>query len=148
MLQITNLFHYFAAAEPAAGSSCNLAPAGVNGFLNFPHWYQYLPGTYVHSVSKTANGVTTVISTGYCLPKISSINDIWLVVAAAVDILLRVAALAAVGFIIYGGIQFILAQGEPDKAVQARKTMINALAGLVISIAAATIVTFVAGSFK
>jgi len=122
-MNLQTFFQHFAPA-------CDL---GGGSFLGFPHWYEFLPG------------VTD--SNHVCIPKISAIGDIWLIVAAIVDILLRVGALAAVGFIIYGGIQFVTAQGEPDKATQARKTIVNALAGLVISIAAATVVTFVAGSF-
>jgi hypothetical protein len=120
---ITSLTQNFAAA-------CNLKGGS---FLSFPHWYEYLSGT--------------TDATG-CIPKITALGDIWLIVAAVVEILLRVAALAAVGLIIYGGIEFVVAQGEPDKATQARKTIVNALVGLVIAIAAATVVTFVAGSFK
>jgi hypothetical protein len=111
--------------------ACNLKGGD---FLSFPHWYDYLQGT--------------TDATNACIPKISAIGDIWLIVAAVVEIMLRIGALAAVGLVIYGGIQFITAQGEPDKATKARQTIINALIGLVISIAAATIVTFVAGSFK
>ncbi len=139
-MYISNAFHNLANTTIAG---CKL---GGGSFLGFPHWYQYLPGQYVPAVKSASTG--TVLSNAYCMPRISSIGDIWLIAAAVIDILLRVGALAAVGFIIYGGIQFVIAQGEPEKANQARKTIINALTGLVISIAAATIVTFVAGSFK
>ena len=50
--------------------------------------------------------------------------------------------------VIYGGIEFIMSQGEPDKANKARGTVINALIGLVIAVAAATLVTFIAGRFN
>jgi hypothetical protein len=111
--------------------ACNL---NVGNFLGFPRWYQYLQG-----IPDANNG---------CIPKFSALSDIWLIVAAIIDILLRIGALAAVGFVVYGGIQFITSQGEPDKAAQARKTITNALIGLVISIAATAAVTFVAGSFR
>jgi hypothetical protein len=137
-MNIPTPFHIFAA--PQAGSVCSL---GKPDFLNFPRWYDYLPGTYVPA-STNPNG--TVIN-AYCQPQLTAINDIWLVAAAVVEILLRVSALVAVGFVVYGGIQFITAQGEPDKANKARQTIISALIGLVISIAAATVVTFIAGSF-
>lgn len=111
------LFIRFAAAACSGGS-----------FFGFPTWYEYLPK-----------------ATGTCNPALNSIMDIWLIVAAGIDILLHLAALVAVGFIIYGGFQFIISQGDPAKNAQARGTVINALAGLGIAIVAAATVGYVAG---
>jgi ABC-type Fe3+ transport system permease subunit len=105
------------------------ACASNGSFLGFPTWYEYLNGN-------TVNGV--------CSPQISGLTDIWLIVAAAIEILLRVAALAAVGFVIFGGVQFLTSQGEPDATNKARQTIINALIGLVIAVLAAVIVNFIA----
>jgi hypothetical protein len=102
-------------------------------FLLFPAWYEYLSCQDVG---------------GQQAPQINSINDIWLVVAAVIEILLRVAALAAVAFVIYGGVQYIISQGEPDKTSQARATILNALIGLAISVLSAAIVSFIAGRFN
>lgn len=96
-------------------------------FFGFPKWYKYL--------SRAAD----------CSPQLSSINDVYLIIGAIIEMLLRIAALLAVGFVIYGGIQYITSQGEPDKTSQARSTIINALIGLAISLTAAAAVTFVAG---
>jgi heme/copper-type cytochrome/quinol oxidase subunit 2 len=103
--------------------------------FNFPTWYHYLPGT-VDPATNT------------CVPSITSISDVWLIMAAVVEILLRVAALVAIVMVIYGAIEYTRSQGEPDKTSKARSTIINALAGLVISVLAAAIVTFVAGRFN
>lgn len=127
------LFNFFAASDPA----CTLKNPG---FLGFPTWYQYLPGR--NELTNSATGARA------CTPTITGIGDVWLVAAAAVEIILRFAAIAAVFMIIYGGIQLVTAQGEPDKATQARKTITNALIGLIISIVAATVVTFIAGAFS
>jgi hypothetical protein len=51
----------------------------------------------------------------------------------------------AVIMIMYGGLQFILAQGDPQNTVRARKTIIYAIVGLGIAISAEAIVTFVLG---
>lgn len=51
----------------------------------------------------------------------------------------------AVIMIIIGGIQFITAQGESQGVVRARKTLVFALAGLIVAISAEAIVTFVVG---
>ena len=79
---------------------------------------------------------------------LGGITDIWLVVAAVIDILLRIAALVAVGFIVVGGVSYVTSQGEPDRTKTALRTIINALIGLAIAIAATAIVTFIAGRFK
>jgi len=108
---------------------------GGGSFLGFPTWYEYLNGT-------------TDSATGACSPAITGLSDIWLIVAAVIEILLRVAALVAVGFVIFGGVEFLTSQGEPDKTNKARQTLINALVGLVIAVLAAVIVNFIAGSIK
>ncbi len=113
-------------------ASCSNSSA-ISTFLKFPTWYEYLPST-------TINGV--------CTPQVTSLNGIWLIVAAVIEILLRVAAIIAVIIIIIGGIQFIISQGDPNQTKKARDTIINAVIGLVISISASIVVTFVAGTIR
>jgi hypothetical protein len=108
----------------------HFAACGGGSFLSFPHWYTYLG-------SQTVNGI--------CSPQIKSLNDIWLIVAAIIEILLRVAALIAVLFVILGGFSYITSQGEPSKTAQARDTIVSALGGLAISVVAAALVGFIAG---
>jgi ABC-type Fe3+ transport system permease subunit len=103
-------------------------------FLGFPSWYHYL------------NGVTD--SAGGCTPQITGINDVWLIVAAIIEILLQVAAIIAVGFVAYGGFLYLTSQGDSNKAAQARQTIINAIVGVVITVFAAAVVGFLAGSIK
>lgn len=98
------------------------------GFKLIPTWYQYLESSSV---------------AGKCSPIFSFPGDIPNVFLAITDILLRVGALVTVGFIIYGGFRYILSQGDPESAKNARQTIINALIGLVITIVATTAVTFV-----
>jgi hypothetical protein len=61
--------------------------------------------------------------------------------------LLRVAGMLAIVFIIYGGIRYITSQGEPETTKSARGTIINALIGLAITVAAAATIQFIANSF-
>ncbi|HSX43798.1 MAG TPA: hypothetical protein VLF87_02455 [Patescibacteria group bacterium] len=115
--------------------------AGVcNGssFLGFPTWYKYLEVQSVPIPDSLGTGST-------CHVYINGFNDIWLIVAAVIEILLRLAVLVAVGFVIYGGIKYVTSQGEPDKMHEALKTIIDALVGLVIAIAASALIAFVAG---
>ncbi len=114
----------------AAGGSCDPAdPASVKTFFSLTPWYQYLKGE--------------PDSFGKCIPQIGNGSDIGLIVLAVIDTMLKVAALVAIGFVIYGGIQYIISQGEPSKANDAKNTIINALVGLVIAMSAAGIVSFI-----
>lgn len=51
----------------------------------------------------------------------------------------------AVIMVIYAGIQMIISQGNSEKVAQARRSIIYAIAGLVIIIFSWTIVSFVVG---
>ncbi len=47
--------------------------------------------------------------------------------------------------IVIAGLTYVTSQGEPDKITKAKRTIIYAIAGLVISISSASIVYFVLG---
>ncbi|MDL2363275.1 MAG: hypothetical protein QFB86_02765, partial [Patescibacteria group bacterium] len=95
------------------------APCPGGSFLGFPHWYKYLDGKVVN---------------GLCGPQLHGLNDVWLIVAAIIEIMLKLSAIVAVGFVIYGGISYIVSQGESEKTARARGTIVNALLGLAIAI--------------
>jgi ABC-type Fe3+ transport system permease subunit len=130
------MIHFIPQIIAAVGDACT---PHSGSFLGFPTWYKYLPGI------EAFNGKGQPTS---CIPQVSQLADVWLIVAAFVEILLRIAGLAAIVFVIYGGIQYINSHGEPDKTNRARQTIINALAGLVIAVGATVLVTFFAGRFK
>lgn len=113
-------------------------PCGGGTFLGFPKWYKYLPS---QRYDDQVTGRPT------CLPVLNGLNSIWRIVAAVIELLLRVGALVAVAFVLYGGITYTLSQANPDKTKQALKTIISALVGLVISIISTALVTFLAGRF-
>lgn len=104
-------------------------------FFGLPTWYKYLD-----AAGKV--GVDPV--TGRCeISRSLQVADLSLVALAIVDILLRVAALVAVGYIVWGGIQFIVAQGDANRTTKARQTIINALIGLIIALISTGLVNFV-----
>ena len=119
------------------GNSCSFSSSSQ--LLNFPSWYSYLPGV----LQQSSGGGALVFN-----PTLTSISDIWLVVAAVIEILLRLAALAAFVFIIIGGVKLITSQGDPGSLAKARSTILNAVIGLVIAVTAAFLVTFIAQSIK
>lgn len=108
----------------AAAATCN------TNFLGFPVWYKYL-----HHAAYPD-----------CSPQIQHLSDIWLIVAAIIEIALRVSALVAVIFIIYAGFSYTTSQGDPEGTAKAKSTLINALIGLALSVSAAVIVSFIANS--
>lgn len=115
------------------------APCEPSVFFGLPAWYKYLE---TEKVPDPLTGGET------CNVEMRGIEGTWLIIAAVIEIMLRLAAMVAVGFIIYGGVTYILSQSQPDKVKQALKTTINAVVGLVIAIIAAALVSFIAGSFK
>jgi len=133
------LLHFVAAttAPSRVGQACGFQDSV---FLGFPHWYQYLTG-----IATSPDGSTTGI---VCTPQVTGLSDIWLIVAAAIEILLRVAAIAAVFMVIYGGVKYITSQGEPEATTKARGTIINALVGLLLTVLASVFVAFIARSIS
>lgn len=95
-------------------------------FLGFPTWYKYACG---HDFRFLADA--------------SGPSDIPLVMLAVIEILLRIAALAAVAYVVFGGVKYVVSQGEPDKISEAKGTIINALAGLLIATFAVAFVAFI-----
>jgi hypothetical protein len=65
-----------------------------------------------------------------------------------VTILLTVVGYVSLGYIIYGGFKFMISGDSASGVAAARKTITNAIIGLIISIASVAAVTFVAGAIK
>lgn len=101
------------------------------GFLGLVPWYHYITlssGCEVRDFN--------------LLPSGGQPSDVPLVLLALVDDLLRIAGILAVGFVIYGGIQFIGSQGNPEQTSKARSTIINALLGLALAMVAVAFVSY------
>jgi Type IV secretion system pilin len=99
-----------------------------NSFFGFPTWYKYL--------------------TDSCNPQLNGLNDIWLIVLALIEILLRVAVIGAIIYILVGSFKYITSRGNPEKTSGAKKTIVDALVGLVIAVTATAVVSFIAGRFQ
>lgn len=106
-------------------------------FLGLQPWYQYLP----YGPDKYGQGTCVINLDPNGL--LGAHSSLLLIGLAVIDDLLRVAALVAVGYVIYGGIQYITSGGSPDTTKRAQSTIINALIGLVLAILAASIVAFI-----
>jgi uncharacterized membrane protein len=101
-------------------------------FFGLYPWYQYL--------QLQDDGL------GHCMVQnfhtLGSNSSFLLIALAVIDDLVRVAALIAVFFVIYGGITYITSQGSPDQTGKAQSTIINALIGLAIALIAAAFVNY------
>jgi len=120
----------------AAATSENCAK-NSNRILGFPTWYKYLDPTFIPA----ERGIPARCNVDFVL---TNPGDLGKVVLAITEILLRVGGIVAVGFILYGGFMFIISQGEPQKSVAARRTILNAIIGVVIAGIAVFIVQIVA----
>lgn len=103
-------------------------------FLGFPTWYKYLDTEYengscnVEAITDPVTGDTDIGATAAA------------VLFAVIEVLLRVAGIAAVAYIVYGGILYSMSQGEPERVGSARKTIINGIIGVVVAVFAVAIV--------
>jgi hypothetical protein len=110
------------------------AHCNSNSLLGLPTWNKYL------------NFIDDSVSGACTLDGAFEATDIWLIAAAILEILVRVAGVVAVFFIIYGGFKYMTSFGNPDKTTLARKTIINAVAGLAVAIVATTSINFIANT--
>jgi hypothetical protein len=125
VLSFFSLFVMFSLVSPAVQAKS----AGDCGrtFFGIPYWYKYLDFDEDCNIkTKDQENVPAKIILGI------------------IDIALFLAGLLAVIMIMWGGFQFIFANGEPGSIANARKTILNAVIGLVIAILASQIVRFVA----
>lgn len=67
-------------------------------------------------------------------------------IATALDIVFTITGALALLIITVAGFRYILSRGDPSATAQAREAILYACVGLVVSIAAYTIVAFVANS--
>ena len=112
-------------------------PAGCpnNSFFGLVPWYHYLPKGDFQNCN--------LVNFSF-IPTATTQSDIPLILLAIVDDLLRIAGIVAVGYIIYGGFQYVGSQGSPDKTARAQNTVTDALIGLAIAIVAISAVSFIA----
>jgi hypothetical protein len=140
-----------------AQSPTQTAASCKQDFFGLEPWYQYI------GVELTPNGTTPSSASPYgsCEFKCFNIfdtgsnvgqppnncgqvkSDIPLILLAVIDDLLRVAALTAVAFVIYGAFEYVGSQGNSEVTARAQSMVVNALIGLTISTIAVVVVNFI-----
>lgn len=70
------------------------------------------------------------------------------IITAGIAIFLVVAILLSLGFLVYGGLNWIMSGGDKTKVESARKTIIYAIIGLVICMLSFFIITLIGSLFN
>lgn len=131
--------YIFASSVAASQTDCD-AEKSKKLLGLFPKWYAYFPSDKYTFAAGRCGFSALDLTKDY--------NLLWLVILAAIEILLRVAGLVAVVFVIYGGFRYITSQGEPENTKAALNTIINALIGVAIAVVASAAVAFIASHFS
>ncbi len=129
-----------ATATTAASGGCSPG-SGSLASLVFVPWYKYLPG---ESIEGKCSPV---------FPKTSKENydigkGVPLILIAIIELLVRLSGLIAVGYGIYGAIQYTMSQGQPESLKGAKSTITNALVGLIIVVMATGFIQFLGNAFQ
>lgn len=129
-----SVFSFIAPINTSANADC-IVGDGRN-FLYFPTWDRGLTGTMIHD---GAGGQQ-------CQLNIEQGSEpammVFTIALNVIDIALRIVSLIAVGFVIFGGFQYITAQGDSNKVTAGKQMIVRALIGMVIAILASAIVAF------
>lgn len=123
---------FLMAATPVA--SVSAAANCKSQFLTFPAWYDGL-----------TDGNCEIKPIGQ--QKNSLRNFIVRIIFNLTEILLQLVAYASLVFVMIGGFRYLVSTGSPDGMTTAKKTITNALIGLVISIFSIAIVNAAGGLF-
>ena len=129
---------------PADSTYAATTCSNAKGFLTFPVWYRGLnPSAGDCSIIDPSQLNTSTNGTNNGLS-----NFIWRVVLNILDMVLQLVGYVAVGFILYGGFTMIISSGAPEVMAKGRKTVLDAVIGLIISIASVGIINLVMGIIK
>ena len=125
------------AADDTEVTTTSLKECNTHGFLGFPAWYRGLTNDSCDIVSPSD-------------PVVGGLTNFILRIAMnVIQIALTAVIYLSVAFIMYGGFLYLTSQGEMGSgstatgAAKAKKTLLNAVIGLVISIVAVAVVNFI-----
>lgn len=114
-------------------------------FLTMPTWYR---GVVDGNCNIIIPGPTSGEGASSTQSRNSLAGFIWTIALNVVEIMLHIVGYVAVGYIIYGGFKYLTSTGQPDKVTGAKRTVMNATIGLVISVFAIAIVNVIVGAFS
>lgn len=110
---------------------CKLPGTNDNLLFGFPRWWEFLQGDQIGD---------------RCTPFVSWPSGVWGIGLAVLDVLLRVAGMAAVISIMVSSVMYLTSAGDPGRAGAALSRIINSLVGLAIVVVAAGVVHYIGKS--
>jgi hypothetical protein len=119
-------------SDSGSGSSGTGATCTTH-FLGLKAWYDGLVNDDC-SIKSVKQGDTEGLKT-----------FVWTAVLNVVSSVLGVVGYLAIGFVIWGGVLYMTAQGDPGKVAKGKKTITNSLIGLIIVMSASIISGAIAG---
>ena len=103
-----------------------------------------MSGLFLHGISRAVATATTFCpGGGSCDTGLPTAQATSGQLQSLMQVVFGVAGGIAVVMIVVGALRFVTAQGDPQGSAQARKILVFALVGLIISLLAEAIVTFV-----
>lgn len=121
-------------ATLSVATPATAAAACGDRLLTFPAWYRGLTDASCNIKNPTqAGGLPTFI---------------WTIGLNVLELCLQLVGYLAVGFIIRGGFKYMTSVGDPGEMAKAKKIIMDAVIGLVLSIFSVAIVNLIAGAFK
>lgn len=130
-----------------------VAPAGnayasdydcTNHFMGLHAWYDGL----LESTTPDANGECKIISPeklGNGDKEAGMRKFVWTAIMNVISMIFSIVGYLAIGFVMWGGFQYILAQGDVAKTMKGKRTVTNAILGLVLVMTASIISGMVGG---
>lgn len=120
-------------SETASASTRTMAlsnPSCASSLLTLPVWYR---------------GLT--VSNSDCEVMLDDDpNAAWIIALNLTEALLHVVGYVAGIFVLVGGFRYMTSTGEPDRIANAKKTITNAIVGLVIALFSVAIINFIVTS--
>lgn len=124
------------AQTPSPNIATTASPCDNNRFLTMPPWYRGVASGSNCDID--LNNLRGDDRLG------GSIGTFLVIVGLnIVEILMHIAAYTAAAFIIVGGFKYMTSMGSADGNVKGRKTIMNAVIGLIISMIAITVVSYI-----
>ncbi len=138
-LIVTSFFGVSSVLATTPVAAADGGDCGASGITFFPAWYKGLCTGDGDIMSPSEMPGDTATQLGRWITKIA-IN--------IVEMLLYVVGYVSFGFIIYGGFKYMLSGDTASGTTAARKTITNAVIGLVLSIMSVAIVNLVTGAIQ
>lgn len=117
-------------AQSVSAKDCN------THFMGLPAWYDNLPkDADCNIIAPTSSANSDEEVKAY----------VWTIALNIVAMVLGIVGYVAIALVMWGGIQYMTAQGDPGKVAKGKKTIMNALIGLIIVMSASIISGSISG---